>query len=44
MLYACKGPHTLFTSQREREGEREGERKRKREKGKEGENHASLID
>jgi hypothetical protein len=26
MFYACKGAHTLFTSQREREGEREKER------------------
>jgi hypothetical protein len=36
VLYACKGEHTLFTSQREkerkREGEREIERVRKRER------------
>jgi hypothetical protein len=35
MLYACKGAHTLFTSQsekkRERERERELERKRERD-------------
>jgi hypothetical protein len=27
-FYACKGAHTLFTSQRKREGERERERER----------------
>jgi hypothetical protein len=32
MLYACKGVHTLFTSQREREGGRDGERRRERER------------
>jgi hypothetical protein len=31
MLYACKGAHTLFTSQRERERGKEKERVRKRE-------------
>ena len=32
VLYACKGEHTLFTSQREREREREREKGRKGEK------------
>jgi hypothetical protein len=32
MLYACKGAHTLFTSQRERKRERERERGRERER------------
>jgi len=32
MLYACKGVHNLFTSQREKEREREIERKRDRER------------
>ncbi len=31
MLYACKGEHTLFTSQREREKGREKEGGRERE-------------
>ncbi len=33
MLYACKGTHTLFTSQRERKGEIE--RDKERERGRE---------
>ncbi len=43
MLYACKGVHTLFTSQSERdteiqrERERGGERKREKEGVREGE-------
>ncbi len=39
VLYACKGAHTLFTSQREREREKEREikieRRRERERGRE---------
>ncbi len=35
MLYACKGAHTLFTSQREREKDREREREEEREKERE---------
>ncbi len=31
MLYACKGTHTLFTGQREKE--REGDREREKEGG-----------
>jgi hypothetical protein len=39
VLYACKGAHTLFTSQREIKGEIEIERdkEREREREKEGE-------
>ncbi len=32
VLYACKGEHTLFTSQREREREREKEGEKERER------------
>ena len=39
---ACKGAHTLFTSQREREREREGEREREREKEGERERDVEL--
>jgi hypothetical protein len=54
VLYACKGAHTLFTIQRERDRERkraggrerekEGEREGEREREKEGENHTWLTD
>ncbi len=39
MLYACKGAHTLFTGQREREIKREREREgeKERERKREGE-------
>ncbi len=32
MLYACKGEHTLYTGQREREINREREKRRERER------------
>jgi len=35
MLYACKGAHTLFTGQRDRERKRESERKREGERERE---------
>jgi hypothetical protein len=50
MLYACKGAHTLFTSQREikrereRVREREGEREREREREKEREMQNMVIE
>jgi hypothetical protein len=37
MLYACKGAHTLFTGQRERERKRDGERESEKDSEKEGE-------
>jgi hypothetical protein len=37
MLYACKGAHTLFTGQRERDKEREKGREKGREIKREGE-------
>jgi hypothetical protein len=32
VLYACKGEHTLFTSQRERESEKEGKNEERLER------------
>ncbi len=36
-FHACKGAHTLFTGQRERERKKEREREKEGEKEKEGE-------